>query len=291
MAICHSDFFACVWKWLVDKKPLKPISAAVLRLLRPLVRILLRNGVSYRTFSDLAKWVYVDVAFKEFGIKGRKQSTSRVSVITGLSRKEIMQIQKLPKSDDRASTERYNRAARVITAWRREGDFLDAEGESAPLPMLGSGATFSELVKRSSGDVPMRAILDELIRIGAVEQLDDGRVRLLVQAYVPESSDADKLHILGTDVGYLISTIARNLEPDSTGPIFQRKVAYDNLPDAVLPEFRKLSAKEAQSLLEKLDRWLAQRDRDVTPTVNGSGRNLAGLGIYYFEEPHWDEGN
>ncbi|MEA3232214.1 MAG: DUF6502 family protein, partial [Thermodesulfobacteriota bacterium] len=66
----------------MSDKHLKRLSAAVIRLLRPLVRILLRNGVSYRTFSDLAKWVYVDVASKEFGIKGRKQSTSRISVVT-----------------------------------------------------------------------------------------------------------------------------------------------------------------------------------------------------------------
>ncbi|MGD8262400.1 MAG: DUF6502 family protein, partial [Desulfobacterales bacterium] len=63
----------------------KPLFGAVLKLLRPLIRILLRNGVSYGTFSDLAKWIYIDVASKEFGIKGRKQSTSRVAVITGLS--------------------------------------------------------------------------------------------------------------------------------------------------------------------------------------------------------------
>jgi len=268
---------------------LKPLSAAVLRLFRPLVRVLLRNGVSYRTFADFAKWVYVDVATKEFGIEGRKQSTSRVSVITGLSRKEVKRVRELPRPDDTASVERYNRAARVIAAWRRESNFQDAEGNAAPLLLEGTGATFSELVKRFSGDVPVRAILDELIRIGAVERLEDGRVGLLVRAYVPESSEADKLHILGTDVGYLISTIDHNLQADPMGPVFQRKVAYDNLPDEALPEFRELSAKRAQALLEKLDRWLAQRDRDVTPTVRGTGRNRAGLGIYYFEEPYKEE--
>ena len=268
---------------------LKPLSAAVLRLFRPLVRVLLRNGVSYRTFADFAKWVYVDVATKEFGIEGRKQSTSRVSVITGLSRKEVKRVRELPRPDDTASVERYNRAARVIAAWRRESNFQDAEGNAAPLLLEGTGATFSELVKRFSGDVPVRAILDELIRIGAVERLEDGRVSLIVRAYVPESSEADKLHILGTDVGFLISTIDHNLQADPMGPLFQRKVAYDNLPDEALPEFRELSAKRAQALLEKLDRWLAQRDRDVTPTVKGTGRNRAGLGIYYFEEPYTEE--
>jgi hypothetical protein len=245
--------------------------------------------VSYRTFADFAKWVYVDVATKEFGIKGRKQSTSRVSVITGLSRKEVKRVRELPRPDDSASVESYNRAARVIAAWRREIDFLDVEGNPAPLPLEGLGSTFSELVKRYSGDMPVRAVLDELIRVGAVERLENGRVRLLVRAYVPESSEADKLHILGTDVAHLISTIEHNLKADPSGLLFQRKVAYDNLPNEVLPEFRELSAKRAQALLEKLDTWLAQRDRDVTPSVKGTGRNRAGLGIYYFEEPYIEE--
>ncbi len=270
----------------MNDEHLKPLSAAVLRLLRPLVRILLRNGVSYQTFSDLIKWIYVDVAGKEFSIKGRKQSNSRVSVITGLSRKEVMRIRQLSRPDDRVSTEKYNRAARVLAAWRREKDFLDAKGKPAPLPMTGPGVTFSQLVKRFSGDMPVRATLDELVRVNAVEQLEDGRVCLLTRAYVPERNDADKLNILGTDVAHLISTIDHNLKPGSIGPLFQRKVAYDNLPDEVINEFRKHSAKRAQTLLESLDRWLAQRDRDVNPTVKGSGRNRAGLGVYLFEEPY-----
>jgi hypothetical protein len=227
----------------MDHEHQKPLFAAILRLLRPLVRILLSRGVSYGTFADLTKWIYVDVARKEFGIKGRKQSTSRVSVVTGLSRKEVMRVRQLPRPDDRESIEKYNRAARVIAAWLRESDFQDAEGEPASLPIAGPGVTFSELVKRFSGDVPVRAILDELIRVGAVERLEDGRICLLTRAYIPESSDADKLHILGTDAGHLISTIGHNLKPDSIGPLFQRKVAYDNLPDEVLPAFR-LSAIE-----------------------------------------------
>jgi len=270
---------------MIDKH-LKPLSEAVLRLLRPLIRVLLRNGVSYGTFSDLAKWVYVDVATKEFGLKGRRQSTSRVSVITGLSRKEVLRVRKIPKPDDNLSTERYNRAARVIAAWLRERDFLDRKGLPAPLPITGSGTTFSGLVKRFGGDVPVRATLDELIRVGAVERLEDGRISLITRTYIPESSDADKLQILGTDVAHLISTIDHNLKSDPIGPFFQRKVAYDNLPDEVLPVFRRNSAKRAQTLLESLDRWLAQRDRDVTPTVKGTGRNQAGIGIYYFEEPY-----
>jgi len=276
---------------MMNENRQKLLFAAIVRLLRPLVRILLRNGVSFGTFAELAKWVYVDVADKEFRIARRKQSISRVSILTGLSRKEILRVKQLLKPDDRASGERYNRAARVISAWQRESDFLDAGGRPSPLAVEGRGATFSALVKRFSGDVPPRAILDELIRVGAVERLADGRIGLMARAYIPGTDDADKLHILGTDVGDLISTIAHNLEPDEAGPFFQRKVSYDNLPDESLPAFRELSAQKAQSLLEELDQWLARHDRDVNPRVKGAGRNRAGLGIYYFEEPCPDEDN
>jgi len=268
----------------MNDKHQKPLVAAVLRLLRPLARILLRNGVSFSTFADIAKWTYVDIATQEFGIEGRKQSTSRVSVITGLSRREVMRVRKLPRPDVTASTEQHNRAARVIAAWRRERDFQDAKGRPALLAVEGPGATFSELVKRYSGNVPTRAVLDELSHVGAVERRADGKIRLLTRAYIPREIAAHKLNILGMDVHHLITTIDHNLNPDTPEPIFQRKVSYDNLPDEVLPKFRKLFARKAQNLLESADRWLAQNDRDTTPTVEGRGSNRAGFGIFFFEE-------
>ena len=268
---------------------MQALSEVVLRILRPLVRILLRNGVSYGTFADLAKRVYIDVAGQEFGIGERKQSTSRVSILTGLSRKEVTRVRKLQKLDGQASAERYNRAARVIAAWLRESDFMDGERQPAILPMSGSGVTFSELVRRFSGDIPARAIKDELVRVGAVEELRDGRVRLLARAYIPKTSEIDKIHILGTDVSHLISTIDHNLRPDAPEPFFQRKVAYDNLPQEVLPQLRRLTVRKAQALLENLDRWLSKHDRDTNPAVAGTDRSRAGLGIYYFEEPFSEE--
>ena len=268
----------------MDPEHQKPLIAAILKLLRPLARILLRNGVSFGTFSDFAKWVYVDVACREFGIKGRKQSTSRVSVITGLSRREVMRVRKLPRPDVTSSAERHNRAVRVIAAWRRERDFLDSSGKPAALPFEGQGATFSELVKRFSGNVPPRAVLDELIHAGAATRQDDGKIGLLTRAYIPSHIDAHKLNILGTDVQHLISTIDHNLKPETTEPIFQRKVSYDNLPDEILPKFHKIFAPKAQALLESADQWLARHDRDITPTVTGSGRNLSGFGIFFFKE-------
>jgi hypothetical protein len=259
------------------------LSAAVNRLLYPLVRILLRQGMPFGAFSDLAKRVYVDVATKEFGIAGRKQSVSRVSIMTGLTRKEVRRIQELPATDDAAAVAQYNRAARVIAGWRRDPQFTDSEGNPAELPLEGGDASFAELVRRFSGDVPARAVRDELLRVGAAELSGDGAIRLQVRAYVPSGSETEKVSILGIDVADLLATITHNITKGNSAPFFQRKVAYDNLPVEALAEIKPLVNQKAQELLEELDRWLAVRDRDVNPAVSGTGRQRAGVGIYYFE--------
>ena len=270
---------------MADKKN-QVLYAAMARILRPLIHILIRNGISYGTFADLAKWLFVDVAKREFAIENRKQTISRVSVITGLNRKEVKRVSELSPPDDQSSSERYNRAARVIAGWRRDRMYRNDKGQPDDLPLSGEGATFQTLVKKHSGDMPFRAVLDELIRVGAAVQTDDGRVHLISRAYLPAGDETMKIHILGTDVAHLISSIRHNLKPDERGPFYQRKVMYDNLPDDVLPAFRKLSAESAQKLLEKLDAWLSLRDRDTGRKAKSTGRNTAGLGIYYFEEPY-----
>ncbi len=269
----------------MSKTLVQALTAATLRILRPLVRVLLRNGISYGTFADLAKWVYVDVATRDFAIPGRKQSVSRVSVITGLSRKEVKRVQELARPDDTAEEERYNRAARVIGGWLLDAAYQTEAGEPRDLVFEDSEASFSELVKKYSGDVPARAILDELLRVGNVERQTNGTLRLLSHAYIPQASEVDKLYILGADTSALISTIDHNLDPAIERKYFQRKVRYDNLPNEVIEEFRTLSAEKAQQLLEELNQWLANHDRDVNPDIDGTGRNMAGMGIYYIENP------
>jgi hypothetical protein len=264
----------------------KTLSVAVLKLLRPLVRLLLRNGLTYGDFADLSKWVFMDVAAQEFSIPGRKQSISRVSVITGLTRKEVSRLQKIKTPDDSAIANQYNRAARVISGWLRDKDFLNKKGHPADLHFDAGRHNFSDLVKKHSGDIPPRAILDELLRVGSVALDEKGKIHLLTDGFVPRTGEKDKLHILGTDVQFLLSTIDYNLKQESQTPRFQRKVAYNNLPAEALPEFRQLSAEKAQALLIELDRYLSKRDRDLNPEMKGTGRKLAGVGIYYFEQDY-----
>jgi len=258
------------------------ISSAIVRLLRPLVRILLRNGIPYGTFAEFSRWTYVDVASKEFNIPDKKQTTSRVSVLTGLSRKEVKKIKETFKTDDLGATERYNRSARVIGGWIKDKRFLDKKGLPRELPFEGGEDSFLTLVKDFSGDIPARAILDEMLRTGVVKRIN-GRIQLLSRGYIVKRGDAEMLNILGTDVSELIGTIDHNLISEPYDALLQRKTSYDNIPEESLPEVRKVVSKMGKDFIESVDKVISKHDRDVNPSLEGSGRRRAGLGVFYFE--------
>jgi hypothetical protein len=269
----------------VEVTPQPTLKRAIASILRPLFRLLLRNGVSFGAFEALAKRVYLDVTMEEFNLPGRKPTISRASILSGLTRKEVQRLLALPLEDFTDAADPYHRGARVLTGWLRDPDFLDAKGEARLLDMDGERG-FAGLVKRYSGDMPARAMLNELLHAGAVNVLTDGRLKLVTRGYVPKASPAEKIAILGSDVADLITTIDHNLEHGYDDPRFQRKVMYQRIPVEALPAFRKLSASHAQILLERLDAWLAEHDTDAPAAGEGASQPHArvGLGIYYFED-------
>lgn len=260
------------------------LAEAIARLLRPLCRVLLRHNVSFGAFEELAKRAYIDVALHEFGIPGKKPSISRASILSGLTRKEVQRLASLPRDAAATVGERYNRAARVLTGWARDRDFVDAAGTPLALPLNAGEPNFVSLVRRHSGDMPARAVLDEMLRVGAVRERDDGRIELIARAYVPQRSAVDKLAILGQDASDLITTIDHNLQHGARDPRFQRKVMYHSVPAAAVPAFRALSTAKAQALLELFDRWLEEHDVGNPPGQPELPRARIGVGIYYFQE-------
>lgn len=271
-----------------DNKLKQSLYTVITRILTPLVSVLLRNGITFHVFSELAKQAYVKVASKQQLIPGKKQTITRIATITGLPRKEVGQIKEGSGKYKQKlySMQRHNRAARVISSWTREADFHNKRGKPASLAIDKEGNSFTNLVKRSGVDIPPRAILDELVRSGTVGRLKNGRVALLVDAYVPEGDDLEKMAMLGTDVRDLIRTIDHNLTHDVQDAFFQRKTIYDDIPTEQLERLRGKLRKIAQSALEEFDRELAAVDRDTNPKVKGSGRNLVGMNLYYFEEEY-----
>ena len=261
----------------------KALAQAVSRLLRPVVRMLLRNSMPFAAFEALAKRVYVEVAFEEFAIPGKRPTISRASVLSGLTRKEVQRLVNERVHDDGEQPDFHNRAMRVLTAWVRDPRYHGANGKPRALDPEGA-ISFAALVKRHSGDMPAGAVMDELLRVGAIRRAPNGQLALAQRAYVPAGGEIEKLAMLGTDVTDLIETIDHNVEHSAQDPRFQRKVMYTDMSVAAIPAFRKVSATKAQALLEHLDIWLAKRAIRQNDDSNATPRARIGLGIFYFEQ-------
>ena len=263
----------------------KELNAALRKILRPLAKILLRNGIAYGSFSEIARRVFVEVAFEDFTLPGKKQTVSRVSALTGLTRKEVSRIRDTEPDDDSEASQRYNRAIRVISGWLNDPKYSDESGAPLTLSIDSDEPSFASLVKSYSGDIPTKAMLNVLVASGSVEKNDDGMLCLVKSAYIPSGDPADKINILGTDVQELIATIDHNLTSPTENHRFQRKVSYANIRPEAVQEFRYLSKIKSQSLLEEFDKFLYNERVSINdPTPNEKGKYLS-VGIYFYEEP------
>ena len=259
----------------------KALAEAVSRLLRPIVRMLLRNSMPFAGLEALAKQVYVEVAFEEFAIPGKRPTISRASVLSGLTRKEVQRLVNERMIDDSDRPDFRNRAMRVLTAWVRDPKYRRQQQAAWTHPE--GAVSFSTLVKRQR-QMPPGAVMDELLRVGAIRRVANGQLALAQRAYVPAGGQLEKLAMLGTDVADLIETIDHNVEHGAQDPRFQRKVMYTDMSVAAIPAFRKVSATKAQALLEHLDIWLAKRATRQDDDGPAAPRARIGLGVFYFEQ-------
>jgi hypothetical protein len=256
---------------------------AVRQILVPLVRILLRNGVASDAVTELVRKTFVDVAESEFSLPGKRQTNARISVITGLNRKEVARLRGGPPVSDAARL-KWNRAATVLGAWSRDSEFLDRKGDPLDLPFEDASPSFAELVKKYSGDMQPRAVADELLRVDAIEQVDGG-LRMTTRGYVP-SSDPETVieEILGIDTAQLIETIDHNILADADEKLFQLKVLATNMREDQVKEFNSYSRRLARGVIDELNIWLAERDMGKDWSGDDPRHEL-GLGIYQINRP------
>lgn len=268
----------------MSDKTQQALFKALYRLLRPMVRLLMRHGVSYRLFADVARHVYVDVAEQDFALPGRKPSNARVAVLTGINRKDIAKLKERPHPLADGVIDNPTPCARIITAWINQSRFHNSLGQPLDLSIDDNPTepSFTELVRDYSSDVPVRALLDELERMGAVIKQGE-RVQLAVHAYVPQADLAENIRIFGTAAADLMGTMDHNIARLGT-TFIQRTVSYDDIPVELLERIRQRSRTEGEAFLLQVNDWLADCDREQTPSLIGSGRARAGIGIYYFEQ-------
>ena len=262
----------------------RTLITALQRLLIPVVRVLLRYGIAYQDFSEAAKRVYVDVAMKDFKIAGRKSSTSRASMMTGLTRREVARILETPSIEEAEAAERHSRVRDLVSGWMNDAKFATSSGRPRTLEFDSGSRSFSSLVHLFGRDVPARAALDEMLRVGAVERLADGRIRLVAPAYIPARSEIDKIEMLGSDVADLAATIEHNIGAPRGEAFFQRKVAYGDLPAAATSALRGVAAAKAQKLLEQMDALMRKKSRAGSKSRNDGNRRRLVIGIYCRED-------
>jgi len=261
------------------------ILAAYKRLLRPLVRILIRNSVSFAEFSEIAKDVFVEVAADDFQLPDKNMTQGRIAILTGLTRKEVNRLitQKGQQQRDYASN--LNRVTRILSGWHTDPQFTGPYGLPLDVPYDGAGGkSFTELVRRYTGDMPARAMLDELLRIGVVKEAEGGRLKVLTRAYLPKTDAPDSLDRLGRVVRNFIETQDFNrTEADPEKRLFERQVVADSgIRAADLPRFQAYVRERGQFLLEELDDWLSKLEpldeEETEPVVN------TGVGIFHYIE-------
>ena len=252
-------------------------------MLKPLIKVLLSNGVSFNEFGEWSREAFIDVADKEFAIDGKKQTSTRISVITGIFRKDVARVRKQiqkPVKDDKTS----NRVTRVISAWRREERFFDHQNNEAKVLDLELGPfSFAALVKEYGGDVSRQAILSELLRLKVVVLDEAGRVQLNTNAYVPSEDLNEQFKLMGQASADILNTIAHNLSSNEESRL-QLSVAYRGLSQASVDKFKKISEQKSIELLNKMDKWLADICVSEPRKADSFESYRTGLGIYYFEE-------
>ena len=265
----------------------KGLIVAYRKLMGPLVRILIRNGVSYGEFSELLKSTFVEVAERDFGLPDKRASQSRIAILTGLTRKEVARQKAILESGGLVIDSNLNRVTRVLEGWHTDSEFTGPYGLPTELSFdAGRGVSFTELVRRYSGDMGARAMLDELLRVHAIERQPAGTYRVLMRAYIPESLHPDALDRLGYVVNNFIGTYEYNMKRAGPGPgRFERVVvADDGLRKELLPAFEQLIRIKGQQLLEELDNWLGSQELTEGSKEKVLWRVKTGVGIYHYIE-------
>jgi hypothetical protein len=261
-------------------------------LLRPLVRILLRHGISFAEFAEIVKAVYVEVAVSDFKVAGKRATKSRIAVISGLTRKEVSRVVEVAGTKQDGGKSNLNRVARVLAGWHTDPDFIGPYG--MPLEIRYeedrlSAVSFSTLVRRYSGDMSQRSMLDELVRVGAVVETEPGWLKVLRRVYEPQTLALDNFERVGEVVKNFVDTVDVNLQKEQLGTGRFERIVYspEGIRNEDMPKFNSYVKERCQALLEEIDNWIAQLD---APSKNNS-QNVThtGIGIYHYIERREDK--
>ncbi len=265
-----------------DGQTLEPALVDALRaLLGPIARLALAQGVSFAALEELLKEAVVDEALKAQSAQAPSRVVSRVSVATGLNRREVT---RLTQRERKPRDVRNPPAAEVFARWQTDPAYCDADGAPRPLPRMPRAAgepSFEGLAHSVTRDVHPRSVLDELCRLG-IARLDaeQDQVVLTRNAFVPNDAQAAMLGFLGDNVGDHLSAAVSNVlavEP----PHFEQAVFADELSEDSVAAVRRMVLSSWESLMKgavpRLEE-LIEEDRQL----GRAPRHRVRIGLYSY---------
>ena len=240
-------------------QPSPALISAVTRVLRPFVRFLLARGITLPFVTQLLKQLYVEVAERDFALEDKPQTDSRISMLTGVHRKDVRRL----RDQEAIAGETPNAVslgAQVINNWLTERRYLDKGGRPKELPIRGSNAratSFESLVASvSRQDLRPRVVLDELLRLQIVSVNDD-RVSLTQEAFVPAQGEKEKLHYFGQNLRDHIEAATANIQAERP-KFLERAVTYHGLTADDVAELQELAKESASESLKEVNRRAKQ---------------------------------
>jgi len=225
------------------------------------VRFLLRQGVPWQDFAELAKETYVEIARAEYGIDGRPTNNSRVAMLTGLSRREVARVRDVLLDVVAPEEERTgNRMARILTGWFTDPEFTSADGVPRDL----SPAAFDAFLKCYAGDLPHTAVKKEMLKHGLIEELGSGDLRVLQRDFIYSSLDPEIIRQMGIALHDHAATLDHNLNEERQGsPRFERLADNARIPVDAADEFHAFVEARGHEFLQEVDTWLSNHQTDV----------------------------
>lgn len=256
-------------------KPPEALLKAVRKLLRPLVRLLLHFQITFPYLVDMLKRVYVEVAEDEFAIPGKKQTDTRISLLTGVHRKDTRKLRGLKEDDLPPGT--VSQGTQLIAHWISDEKYLDENGKPKPLPLKGELPNFETFVQEvCRHDLRARVVLDEWLRLGIVDVIDD-LVHLKQEAFIPEGSLDDKSFFLGLNISDHMSAATHNILGNDPA-FFERCVYYSGLSEEAIKTLQALAAEKGMDTLKALN------EKALALKKTQTGDERFNLGVYFYSE-------
>jgi hypothetical protein len=265
------------------------VLAAATRVMRPLVELLLANGVKHAAIDEVLRELLVQAAREQVPGAAESRAVSRISVATGIHRKDVKRLLTTPGRV--AELGQRSASAEVFTRWLTDERFVDRKGRPATLPRQavdGGKPSFDLLARETSRDVHPRTILEELVRLKLARVDEADRVSLLTDAFVPTAGAREMLHYLAENVGDHLSAAVANVE-GLEDRFLEQAVFADELSEESAQEIEKLAREHWRRLLRDMaPRLQALVDRDRERGL--PARRRARVGMFSFAT-NMDEGS